>query len=681
MKKTVVAILCAACSFLYGEGSKQNIRIYPTPKHFEITGGVSSAKAQDAKICKTAGLGEEGYRLIVDKRVIVIEASTETGAFYAKQTLKQLSSSGSIPCCQIEDSPDIPLRGVVEGFYGRVWGKEGRFDLIKFMGKYKMNCLIYGPKDDPYHLSRWKEAYPKEYVLDFHCLLDIARKNHVKFYWAIHLGDAFKDASPAVRDAEYAALWNKLNLMYDIGFRCFAVFFDDYGNANASLHAEISNKIKREFIDRKGDCAPLIVCPNDYVGDDNNPYSKEIGTKADKDIHIMWTGMNVCSDITSDAAAKRAKALKRSPFVWWNWPVNDFVRCKLIMGRAYGVEEYPYAGFVSNPMENLEASKVALFGIADMVWNQKGFDSERNWRDGIKLLYPCATEAMLRFCEHNTDPHKNPEVVTGFYRDESKRFAEAWKKEGKKALLRECKGNLDAAEELSKVLPEKYPSLWREVRYWVAYFASQAREGIAAVNADAASYMTAKDEGVQIQRKQKEYFQSLAPEWDRRRCMGCVTATRHLQKAIDTCAKESFKSTPSVYERYFPTVGSSIGTIKAVAAKGQHFEKGESLIVLDEILEQLTANPGDWFGMKMSKYVKFNYVWLNFDSPEALDGGVVEISKDGGTTWQKAPLTREGSLMYGPLDAEAGYNAVRWRNTSNKKIVFKIVRFNIDVVK
>ena len=681
-KMFLTSVACVMSAFLQaGEMAAPDLRVYPVPKRLEMIGGVSNAKIGEAKFFKAEGFGEEGYRIVAGKSFIAVEASTDTGFFYAKETLGQLASGGSVPCCFVEDSPDVPLRGVVEGFYGRPWGTEGRYDLIEFMGKHKMNCFIYGPKDDPYHLWKWKEPYPAEYVADFHRLLEVARKNHVKFYWAVHLGEAFKDSTSTAREAEYNALWRKLDAMYEIGFRCFAVFFDDYGNANSSLHAEISNRIKRDFIDKKGDCAPLIVCPNDYVGDDNNPYSHDIGTKADKGIHIMWTGMGVCSDITADATAKRAKALRRSPFVWWNWPVNDFVRCKLIMGRTYGVDDYPYSGFVSNPMENLEASKVALFGVADLTWNRKSFDSERNWSDGIKRLYPFAAEAMLRFCSHNTDPHKNPEVLSGFYRDESKNFAEAWKVKGKAALARECEANLAAVDELTKVLPQKAPKLWREIRYWVAYFGSQAREGLAAAKGDAAAYVAAKDAGVEIQRKQKEYFQSLAPEWDRRRCTGCVTGTRHLQKAIDTCAKDAFKTNPETYERYFPTLGTTIGNIAGIVGKGQHFEKGESLIVLDDILEQKIAKPGDWFGLKMAKFVKFNYIWLNFDTKDAVAAGQVEVSKDFGETWQKIDLTVEGPLVHGSLDSAAGYNAVRWINKSNHPLSFKIIRFNVDVVK
>jgi len=681
-KSFVVVAMCLVCAVLRGADTPagKQVRVYPTPKRLELTGGVSKVRPGEVKFRRVDGLGPEGYRIVATRDAVTVEVTAKAGGFYAKQTLRQLAAGGAIPCCIVEDAPDVPLRGVVEGFYGRPWGTEGRLDLMDFMGRYKMNCLIYGPKDDPYHQGRWKDLYPDGPVADFRRLLSAARKNHVKFYWAVHLGDAFKDPAPAARQAEYAALWRKLDSMYDIGFRCFAVFFDDFGRADAALHAEISNRVKRDFLDRKGDCAPLIVCPNDYVGDDRSPYSQVIGEKADRDIRIMWTGMGVCSDITAAATERRAKALRRTPFIWWNWPVNDFVRCKLPMGRTYGVDDYPYSGFVSNPMENLEASKVALFGIADMLWNRRAFNSERNWQDAMKHLYPFAAKAMLRFCEHNADPHKEPGATGGFWREESERFAAAFAAEGASALARECEANAAAAEELARVLPEKAPKLWREIRWWVAFFGAQAREGLAAARGDAEAYVKAKDDCRDIQQRQKAYFQSLAPEWDRRRCTGCVTATRHLQKAIDDCAKAAFRERPDVYARYFPTLGTTIGTIPVLAAKGQHFERGEKLLVLDSILEQLSARPGDWFGMKMAKAATFNYIWLHFDTTEAVTNGRVEVSKDGGNTWQNVQLETDGrGLLYGRVAAEAGFNAVRWINTSDRPVHFKITRFNVDL--
>jgi hypothetical protein len=136
-----------------------------------------------------------------------------------------------------------------------------------------------------------------------------------------------------------------------------------------------------------------------------------------------------------------------------------------------------------------------------------------------------------------------------------------------------------------------------------------------------------------------------------------------------------------VYERYFPTVGTSIGTIPAVAGKGQHFERDEALLVMDSILEQLTAKPGDWFGMKMAKNVTFKYVWLDFETPNVVANGRVEVSKDGGATWQTVTLEVNGKLICGHVDANAGFNAVRWINVSDRPVSFKITRFNVDLAK
>ena len=102
---------------------------------------------------------------------------------------------------------------------------------------------------------------------------------------------------------------------------------------------------------------------------------------------------------------------------------------------------------------------------------------------------------------------------------------------------------------------------------------------------------------------------------------------------------------------------------------------------MDDILEQMSAEPGDWCGMKMAKNVTFNYVWLNFGEKEVVDAGRVEVSKDGGATWQTVALKTEEGLIHGHVDTEAGFNAVRWVNASDRSITFKIRRFNVDLVK
>ena len=69
---------------------------------------------------QTEEIAPEGYHLLISeqegKASIEIEAGDEAGCYYALITLRQLaiqSEEQTLPCCRIEDAPDIPVRGVM----------------------------------------------------------------------------------------------------------------------------------------------------------------------------------------------------------------------------------------------------------------------------------------------------------------------------------------------------------------------------------------------------------------------------------------------------------------------------------------------------------------------------------------------------------------------------------------
>lgn len=59
------------------------------------------------------GLPEEGYRLVVCHEGIRISGGSETGLFYGRGTLDKLRRlyPDGLPCLEIEDAPDFPVRG------------------------------------------------------------------------------------------------------------------------------------------------------------------------------------------------------------------------------------------------------------------------------------------------------------------------------------------------------------------------------------------------------------------------------------------------------------------------------------------------------------------------------------------------------------------------------------------
>ena len=158
--------------------------------------------------------------LLSMKNGITITGFDERGAFYGIQTLKQLvespvSSGSTLPFFQeINDYPDLPNRGVVEGFYGTPWSHEVRLSLIDFYGKFKMNSYLYGPKDDPYHsCPNWRLPYPEKEAQHIKELVDACNRNYVDF----GMGHPSGTGHQVGNEEDYQNLINKFNWMYDLG--------------------------------------------------------------------------------------------------------------------------------------------------------------------------------------------------------------------------------------------------------------------------------------------------------------------------------------------------------------------------------------------------------------------------------------------------------------------------------
>ena len=439
------------------------VRVYPTPQSMRRTGGVvavsaavrvDGAETADADAVRvlrgllasggapgavgvpvlcigergdpavqadTAGLAEKSgaYRLVITPERITLAGHDARGTFYAVQTFRQLlGPGGALPVVEITDAPEIEFRGTVEGFYGTPWTHDNRKAQFEFYGRHKMNTYIYGPKDDPYHRApHWRKPYPPEDAERIRELVRVARSHKVDFVWAIHPGN---DIQWTEEDAR-AAL-DKFEAMYELGVRSFSVFFDDIGGegTNPTRQAELLNRLHREFVQAKGDVTPLVLCPTQYNrGWSSGDYLDILGTQLDPSIHVMWTGNTVVADIDRATMEWINGRIRRKAYIWWNFPVSDYVRNHLLMGPAYGngPDIGPLvAGFLSNPMERAEASKVALYGVAGFTWNPGAYDAQAAWEGAMHEVMPRAADAFRVFCAHNSDLGPNGH---GYRRDES----------------------------------------------------------------------------------------------------------------------------------------------------------------------------------------------------------------------------------------------------------------------
>lgn len=377
-------------------------------------------KASDKKGVKAIS---GAYVIQIGKKGISITGYDERGVFYGIQTLRQLlqnpkAKHGLLPYGEVNDYPDLADRGVVEGFYGTPWSHQVRLSLIDFYGRFKMNSYLYGPKDDPYHsCPNWRLPYPAKEAQNIKELIEACRRNYVDFVWAIHPGQDIK-----WNEEDYNNLKNKFNWMYDLGVRHFAIFFDDISGegTNPLKQTELLNRLTEDFVKAKGDVSPLTVCPTDYSKLWANPTPQGslaiYGKTLQPDIKVFWTGDVVCSDLTRETLDFVNSRIRRPAFYWWNYPVTDYARNYVLQGPVYGLDTSlakELSGFVSNPMEHGEASKLALYGVADYTWNMTAYNPMDNWERGLKELMPEAQEAYRTFAIHSCD------TETGYRRDES----------------------------------------------------------------------------------------------------------------------------------------------------------------------------------------------------------------------------------------------------------------------
>lgn len=368
----------------------------------------------------------EGYLLSVEPGRVVIAGRDGAGTYYGVQTFLRLWQQQNVMQCRIEDWPSVDCRGVIEGFYGNPWSHKDRLRQFEFYGCNKLNIYVYGPKDDPYHRAHWRDPYPQDEAARLKELVQEAHRNKVQFVWAVHPGG---DIQWNLKDS--MAVCQKLEWMYELGVRTFAVFFDDiWGEGSkADKQAGLLNYVTDNFVRKHSDVQPLIMCPTQYnKAWSGGDYLSTLGTRMYPEVRVMWTGNSVVDMIERDDMEWINKQLGRKAFIWLNYPVNDYCQSRMLMGKTYGngldINEM-VSGFCSNPMEYAEASKVSLYSIADYTWNMPQYDAVRSWQQAITELMPTASEPFRWFCENNIDLGKTGH---GLRREgESPRFPQAGK--------------------------------------------------------------------------------------------------------------------------------------------------------------------------------------------------------------------------------------------------------------
>ena len=125
--------------------------LVPMPKNVEWRSGGCPAGAKISE-SRDASLPKEGYRLEVGENGIAIAAADDAGAFYARQTLRQLEfdrfGRKFYQRCRIVDSPAYPWRAMLIDEGRHFLGKETAKQVIDVISMHKYNRLHWHLTED-----------------------------------------------------------------------------------------------------------------------------------------------------------------------------------------------------------------------------------------------------------------------------------------------------------------------------------------------------------------------------------------------------------------------------------------------------------------------------------------------------------------------------------------------------
>ncbi|MET7730590.1 beta-N-acetylglucosaminidase domain-containing protein [Streptomyces sp. NPDC005402] len=307
----------------------------------------------------------------------------------------------------------------MEGFYGTPWTQAERLAQLDFYGRTKQNVYVYSPKDDDYLRARWRDEYPAAELARLTELVDRAATNHVRFTYALSPGLSVCYSA----GADVKALTAKFDSLYAIGVRSFAIPLDDIsytkwncsederefgtgGGAAGAAQAHLLNTVWKDFSATHTGLQPLEMVPTEYSDLADSPYKKALRERLDPSVVVEWTGVGVIAPTITTDQVKQAREVYGHPIlIWDNYPVNDYVTSRLLLGPYTGREPgvaSAATGVTANPMVQGEASRIALFTSAAYLWNPNAYDPHKAFLASVRDLAGPESAKWLRiFAENN----------------------------------------------------------------------------------------------------------------------------------------------------------------------------------------------------------------------------------------------------------------------------------------
>jgi hypothetical protein len=247
--------------------------------------------------------------------------------------------------------------GIIEGFYGKPWTWQERAATVRFLAGHGYRFYMYAPKADVHLRRLWREPHPDDVAEQLTRLSALCRESGVRFGVGLSPTKLHVEFDRAAQQA----LDRKLAELKAVGIDFLALLFDDMRGDLPDL-AKHQIEIVHWVAER---CpADLFMCPSYYTDDPvldrvfgQRPpgYLEELGRGIDPQVEMFWTGEEVCArEISLGHITRVAEQMRRKPFLWDNYPVNDgermsqYLHVRAFTGRPAGLANL-LAGHGINP--------------------------------------------------------------------------------------------------------------------------------------------------------------------------------------------------------------------------------------------------------------------------------------------------------------------------------------------
>ena len=374
--------------------------------------------------------------------------------------------------------------------------------------------------------------------------------------------------------------------------------------------------------------------------------------------------------------------------------MSDYVRDHLLLGPVYGNDTTiakEMSGFVTNPMEHAESSKIAIYSVASYAWNPAKYDTWQTWKDAIRTILPSAAEELECFAMHNSDLGPNGH---GYRREESmdiqpaaERFLKAFK-EGKnydKADFETLQYTFERMKESADILlmnTENKP-LIVEITPWVHQFkltAEMGEEVLKMVEGRNESYFLRKYNHVKALQQQMFYIDQTSNQNPYQ--PGVKTATRVIKPLIDqtfaTVVKffnQKFNAHLDATTDYMPH--KMISNVEQI--KNLPLQVKANRVLISPANEVVKWAAGNSVEIELDAIYPGENIQINFGKDAPCTWGRLEISTDG-KEWKTVDLKQKESRLSAGLQ-KAPVKFVRFTNVSDEEQQVYLRQFVLTIEK